>query len=228
MAHPSVMKSTKYTSLEVDRELNPFLEQDDSSNYIQPTAEARIALSNKRTAPTTTTNNSEYCSKVTIGVVLVLTVINVAILYINSSRTFSDASSNGSGSTVTGFTAQNIAFGSCTSYDLRQMSIWTDAIIPSSPDVWIWAGDMVYLDDNEVNCAIFETTQEWQQSCNCSQTWLLNPPYTCHAGDAEYANQRWITTLNNEPYNQFLDHMCPKSRSLGMSLLYYICSICLF
>eukprot|EP01034_Spumella_vulgaris_P023023 gene23023-29211_t len=42
------------------------------------------------------------------------------------------------------------------------------------------------------------------------------PPYTCHAGDVEYANQRWITALNNEQYNEFLDYMCPKARSLGI------------
>ena len=77
------------------------------------------------------------------------------------------------------------------------MNIWTDAIIPSDPHMWIWAGDMVYLDDNEINCNIYKDSVDWQASCNCSASYIESPPYTCHAGDAEYANERWISALNN-------------------------------
>lgn len=95
-----------------------------------------------------------------------------------------------------------IAFGSCTSYDLRPWDIFTTAIIPSKPDMWIWTGDFVYLDDNEVNCAIFEDSSLWQQSCNCSANWLDSPPYSCHAGDIEYASNRWIKGLHNGMFFQ--------------------------
>jgi hypothetical protein len=96
-----------------------------------------------------------------------------------------------------GFLVSNIAFGSCTSYDLRKLDIWKTAIIPSAPDAWIWTGDMVYLDDNEINCNMFEDTQQWQEACNCTATWLEKPPYRCKAGDVDYANNRWIQWLHN-------------------------------
>jgi hypothetical protein len=82
-------------------------------------------------------------------------------------------------------TIRNIAFGSCTSYDLREQTIWKDAIIPSNPDVWIWLGDMVYLDDNEINCNQYQNTIDWQQSCNCTADYIHTPPYSCHAGDMQ-------------------------------------------
>ncbi len=95
------------------------------------------------------------------------------------------------------FAARKIAFGSCSSYDLRDMNIFTDAIIPSKPDAWIWTGDFVYLDDAEINCEKFQPGEDWQQSCNCSATWFASPPYSCHAGDANYASARWIKGASN-------------------------------
>lgn len=141
-----------------------------------------------------------HYSKYTVTLVLLLSVTNIFILYkVITYRSESTVITNTPPIANDGFKAKNIAFGSCSSYDLRQMPIWEDAIIPSEPDVWIWAGDMVYLDGNEVNCEVTENSAsiEWQQSCNCSATWLLSPPHTCHAGDAEYANQRWMAALNN-------------------------------
>ena len=114
----------------------------------------------------------------------------------------------------------NIAFGSCTAYDLREMNIWTDAIIPSLPQAWIWTGDMVYLDDPNLNCHETDPKQisslSWQQGCNCSATWLSNPPSSCHAGDLEYASKRWLEALENTQYNQFLDYICPNARAQGI------------
>lgn len=95
------------------------------------------------------------------------------------------------------FRAANIAFGSCTSYDLRDMDIWNTAIIPSEPDVWIWTGDMVYLDDNEIDCNVFEDSQDWQASCNCTPSYINSPPHSCHAGDPDYASRRWTAALSN-------------------------------
>ena len=114
----------------------------------------------------------------------------------------------------------NIAFGSCTAYDLREMNIWTDAIIPTLPQAWIWAGDMVYLDDPNLNCHETDPKQisslSWQQGCNCTATWLSSPPSSCHAGDLEYAKKRWLEAMGNAQYNQFLDYICPNARVQGI------------
>ena len=77
------------------------------------------------------------------------------------------------------------------------MAIWSKSIIPSDPHVWIWTGDMVYIDDNEINCSVFQNTVSWQQSCNCTPSFIESPPYTCHAGDVDYANRRWMQALSN-------------------------------
>ena len=137
-----------------------------------------------------------------------------------------------------GFNASTIAFGSCSSYDLRDLNIFTDAIIPSKPDAWIWAGDFVYLDETDINCAIFQNSQEWQMTCNCTATWSQEPPFTCRAGDVDYAQRRWMKGLNNgntltfpvyfnkliltivAPYNKFLEYMCPKSMEQGLINLF--------
>lgn len=95
------------------------------------------------------------------------------------------------------FAAKTIAFGSCSSYDLRDMTVFTDAIIPTQPDAWIWTGDFVYLDDSTINCEIYQASAEWQESCNCTATWFANPPYSCHAGDVNYAKQRWLKGISN-------------------------------
>ena len=44
-----------------------------------------------------------------------------------------------------------IAFGSCTSHDLRPQPIW-GAVIAVQPDAWIWVGDMAYTDNPLVDC----------------------------------------------------------------------------
>ena len=44
-----------------------------------------------------------------------------------------------------------IAFGSCTSHDLRPQPIW-GAVVAARPDAWIWVGDMAYTDNPLVDC----------------------------------------------------------------------------
>ena len=44
-----------------------------------------------------------------------------------------------------------IAFGSCTSHDLRPQPIW-EAVVAAQPDAWIWVGDMAYTDNPLVDC----------------------------------------------------------------------------
>lgn len=96
------------------------------------------------------------------------------------------------------FSASTIAFGSCSSYDLRDLPIFTDAIIPTQPPVeaWIWAGDMVYLDESDLNCYIYENTPDWQLTCNCTPNWYQTTN-GCHAADVEYAQRRYMKGLSN-------------------------------
>jgi alkaline phosphatase D len=150
-------------------------------------------------------------SLLVISTISLITFVLVLSKPINPATTSIDSISM-----KTSFHANKIAFGSCTSYDLREMTIWNDAIIPSEPDVWIWTGDMAYLDDSEVNCRIYSDSEDWQRNCNCSATWLSHPPFACHGGDVNYARDRWIKTLSDGPYNDFLEYMCPKTIETGL------------
>lgn len=95
------------------------------------------------------------------------------------------------------YLADRITFGSCSSFDLRDISIWRDAIIPTEPSVWIWTGDMAYIDAAEFDCNYAQLSILWQTNCNCTPTWLAAPPYSCRSGDIEYAHNRWMKTLQN-------------------------------
>ena len=130
----------------------------------------------------------------------------------------------------------SIAFGSCSAYDLREMHIWNDAIIPAQPDAWIWLGDMVYLDESEISCvpasaldvmdisADCETAQDcaalvtaesdWQASCNCSDTYISKAPGMCKAASVDHANERWIKALRD-------GESTPQLRVLLALLLHY-------
>lgn len=46
---------------------------------------------------------------------------------------------------------RRIAFGSCTSHDLRPQPIWAQ-VAQATPDAWIWVGDMTYADAPFVDC----------------------------------------------------------------------------
>lgn len=118
----------------------------------------------------------------------------------------------------------SVSFGSCTSHDLTEMSIFDDAIIPSKPEAWIWTGDLAYLDNNEINCNIFDNSQEWQMSCNCTASYIEDPPYSCHAGDIEYAKNRWIKRLEDSKYvNEILiyDYHHHHHHSINFFTYYY-------
>ena len=69
----------------------------------------------------------------------------------------------------------------------------------------------------DVDCKVYQNTDYWEKSCNCTSTWLTSPPFTCRAGDVDYANNRWMKALSNNQYNQFLDYMCPKAALAGVS-----------
>jgi hypothetical protein len=179
------MSNVKYSNLQIDTNSN------ESEDLV-------TNLPNANSTSTVTQEDNVNKGRLVVNLLIIILLITAIITFSRSANSWHTSEQINSQLSTSSFFANNIAFGSCSSYDLRQMKIWTDAIIPSKPDAWIWTGDMVYLDDNEVNCALSNgDTKEWQQSCNCSATWLLSPPYTCHAGDAEYANQRWITALNN-------------------------------
>jgi len=54
------------------------------------------------------------------------------------------------------------------------------------------------------------------ETCQCKADWLHTPPNYCRVGDVDYANDRWISALRNEQYNEFLQFMCPKARGMGI------------
>lgn len=162
------------------------------------------------------------------GVIIMLIVSSSVITYVLTMKSFAEEYLYDDYYKLYGIqdihkaSVRKIAFGSCSSYDLRDMSIFTTAIIPTAIDAWIWAGDMVYLDTNEVNCDTFpdvyvtEDNAAYQSSCNCTPSWLESPPHTCHGGDINYAQERWIKALEDDSYNAFLEYMCPAAMSEGL------------
>lgn len=146
-----------------------------------------------------------------VGFVAAVALFNFAVIITHSSVFKNDGESSDSSQ----YNARSIAFGSCSSYDLRPMTIWDEAIIPAKPDAWIWTGDFVYLDDSEMNCNIYESSEEWQAACNCTASWLLQPPYGCRAAEPDYASDRWRKALQDRSYGRFLEYMCPNSLEQG-------------
>ncbi|GFR47159.1 hypothetical protein Agub_g8850 [Astrephomene gubernaculifera] len=106
---------------------------------------------------------------------------------------------------------RRIAFGSCTSYDLRPQPVWAEGVIPAQPDAWIWLGDMAYLDSSPISCSTPGVAQltAW---CNCSNGHIAYPGQ-CLAGDVEAARERWQHAIHSPEYRTFLDFMCPPSSS---------------
>jgi len=113
-----------------------------------------------------------------------------------------------------------VAFGSCTSYDLRPQPVWTEGVIPSKPDAWIWGGDMVYMDDPIAQChvdagAVSPRAVQWQAQCNCTSDFLHQAPYSCTAGNMDHILRRVNGQLRNTEYSAFLEFMCPKYLTKG-------------
>lgn len=101
---------------------------------------------------------------------------------------------------------RRIAFGSGTSPEIAAQPVWTRAIIPSAPDVWIWLGDMAYLDEPEVDCALSPA----HPHCNCSSDWFQHQGVSCVRGNSKYAMTRMQQQLQNPDYEKFLRFMCPR------------------
>ncbi|KAJ7525401.1 hypothetical protein O6H91_17G049000 [Diphasiastrum complanatum] len=120
------------------------------------------------------------------------------------------------GSSENGFTQEKpkarIAFGSSTSHDYSPQPIWVQGVIPSDPDVWIWLGDMAYMDEPRVNCDALPGHPQ----CNCSSDWLHESPHYCMTGSVEHALSRVQAQLANPDYAQFLAYMCPEHRAKGL------------
>jgi hypothetical protein len=124
---------------------------------------------------------------------------------------------------------RRLAFGSCTSYDLRPQPIW-DAVVGAQPDGWIWLGDLAYLDTALVDCAQVPSHRQ----CNCSLG-VTSPPYftSCLPLDLAYAQFRfqaqvsllawpapgrlaqlhphsvWALQINMPGYQRLLSYLCP-------------------
>ncbi|KAG0559152.1 hypothetical protein M758_10G081300 [Ceratodon purpureus] len=111
-----------------------------------------------------------------------------------------------------------IGFGSCTSRVAIAQPIWSNGIIPSDIDAWIWAGDIAYTDWPDVNCA----KNPAHVHCNCTRDWLRSNPDSCLAGDVAHARLKFEEQLSNVEYIKFVNFMCSTSkenswRSLDLS-----------
>eukprot|EP00879_Flechtneria_rotunda_P012305 GHRR01012852.1.p1 GENE.GHRR01012852.1~~GHRR01012852.1.p1 ORF type:complete len:325 (+),score=82.73 GHRR01012852.1:519-1493(+) len=107
---------------------------------------------------------------------------------------------------------EKLAFGSCTSYDLRPQPIWTQGIIPAAPDTWVWLGDMTYMDDPLVDCNQVPGSPE----CSCTADYMRRPPFQCFAGDPVHARKRMLHQLSVQEYRTFLSYMCPGHQNTGV------------
>ncbi|WIA30967.1 hypothetical protein OEZ86_001015 [Tetradesmus obliquus] len=107
---------------------------------------------------------------------------------------------------------KRIAFSSCTSYDLRPQPIWTEGVIPSNPDAWVWLGDITYMDDPLLDCAQVPSFPE----CQCEADFMKRPPFQCYAGDIEHARTRMLHQLSIPEYQAFLAFMCPGYQASGL------------
>ncbi|BBN15673.1 hypothetical protein MPTK1_6g21440 [Marchantia polymorpha subsp. ruderalis] len=104
-----------------------------------------------------------------------------------------------------------VAFGSCTSRRDVYQPIWRQGVIPSSPQAWIWAGDIAYMDWPDTNCK--EKPEHFE--CNCTRDWLHVNRQTCLAGDVAHARKKLEIQLQNPDYQQFVEYMCPDIKNLG-------------
>ncbi|KAL2619841.1 hypothetical protein R1flu_000046 [Riccia fluitans] len=102
-----------------------------------------------------------------------------------------------------------VAFGSCTSRRAIRQPIWSQGIIASAPQAWIWAGDIAYMDWPDVNCKA--NPDHFQ--CNCSRDWLHVNRQTCLAGDVPHAREKLEVQLQNPDYKEFVRYMCPNMSS---------------
>jgi len=98
-----------------------------------------------------------------------------------------------------------IAFGSCTSYDTREITIFETGVIPVEPDAWIWVGDMVYMDSASVDC----NTHPAHPDCSCDSSFLGGPPTQCFVGDLDHARDKVVRFVSSPAYQGFLEYMCP-------------------
>eukprot|EP00803_Ostreobium_quekettii_P006415 evm.model.scf_1038.4 EVM.evm.TU.scf_1038.4 scf_1038:28489-36391(-) len=111
-------------------------------------------------------------------------------------------------------TVKRIAFGSCTSHLLDEQPIWTEGVIASGPDAWIWLGDMAYLDSPFADCGKGENRVNNTQ-CNCEADWLRTPG-NCMAGDLDHAREKMRRQLLSRGYHSFLHYMCPSFLQAGV------------
>lgn len=179
-------------------------------SYRLQSSSASTVAHNSSTTTTTTTNSlttlsvmyekleRRYYQLIFFVILLsILFILYTVFFFLSNYSSENSLETSSSSSLSTSFHAKSIAFGSCSSYDLRDLSIWDDAILPIKPDAWIWTGDFVYLDETARSCSVFEPSEDWQRSCNCSASWLAQPSSGCHAGDVEYASDRWGKALRS-------------------------------
>lgn len=56
------------------------------------------------------------------------------------------------------------------------------------PDVWVWLGDLAYMDIPAVDC--YSKENEEHPDCNCIPTLLRHPSHGCKSGDEQNARRK--------------------------------------
>ena len=101
---------------------------------------------------------------------------------------------------------------------MQEMADGLQGVIPNQPDVWVWLGDIAYLDDAQVcyciNVALFFGGSGWfiqsthysvnmplqvgcaatpsAPHCQCESNFMQHPPNQCMAGQFDYALMRMM------------------------------------
>lgn len=62
------------------------------------------------------------------------------------------------------------------------------AIVPAMPDVWVWLGDLAYMDIPAVDC--YSKENKDHPDCNCTPTLMRHPSHGCRSGDEQNARRK--------------------------------------
>ncbi len=100
---------------------------------------------------------------------------------------------------------QKIAFGSCNKQDLDQ-SFWT-TIQAMNPDLWIWLGDNIYADTEDMS--VMQAKYQQQKSNTYYQKFISDIPVTGIWDDHDYGQNdgNRTFTYKNESKQHFLEFL---------------------
>ncbi|WP_297765775.1 alkaline phosphatase D family protein, partial [uncultured Muriicola sp.] len=116
-----------------------------------------------------------------------------------------------------------IAFGSCNKHTLKNR-LWDD-IIQSRPDIWIWGGDNIYADTDDI--AVISAMYEAQKNIEGYRKLRTEVPVIGTWDDHDYGindgGEEWLAKDGSqEAFLDFMDipHNSPKRKQKGIYTSY--------